>query len=708
MSHVFANETNKVLVAGMTPNYRTLVTGHLRKAGFKSVTTAANLKFARGILESDVIDWLIIGMSWKEDINGLNLLKLIRETPELSHVKVSIMVGEDEYQYAGRLMELGALSFHELATLSVEFEEELKELLQEIDRTKGDFCAAASMYVKRYCLKSEHYKDLLEFCHNRVKVEAGNPEALLELAEAHFFMNQKSKGLQLLEQVTRMAPNLQGRIKQVRSEHGLPEFTITQDISIGLFDEKTIAVLEPSEKELNWLETTLKSFGFKSVKIFRTTKELGAWVKSGHQPDLLIMEWSLPDFPAPIFIQRFMVRVKKDVPIIVINKHISESETPFLSDLGVWDHIQKPITQESLLTSLLTVVREENEPDTPRTLLRKIQRYLSDDHTREARILKERYDRNHLVTNGDSMSLEAEILFAEERFEDARDLSLKALKEPTDTLRILNTLGMSYMKLGDHTNALKCLESAQVISPFHIGRLCAIAETHLGLKDDQKFEKTMKDAKVLDEENPHVIQTEAKEAIVKGQKEKAMELMNKLPALKKVISYVNNRAVVAIQCGQFEEGIALYHEALAALPATKKELRSIVCRNMGLAFARNQQLTDAKDSLELALDCNNKKRIAQTKDLIARINKAIKLGKKLEISSPQQSKKRTSSGMDRHLDQALLYSKSFSRQDKCCLGLFISREGKVSTSDIEKKPVHFKKRPPFKRDLNFVKWGKAS
>lgn len=700
MKHSFHREKTKILVAGMTPIIRNTIVDIFHRLGFKRVSSVNNLKYAVDTLETEVIDWLIADVSFKEEVNGFRLMNLIRASPELAHLKVSFMVSEFDLKFMGKLLELGAMSFHRLINSKNETQNEMSSLLSKLDHCNGDFCCVSSHYVRKFCLKSKHYKDFLAFTLKLVHSDVGEPNTLLLLAEANFLNKKTADGAAILKQIELIAPHLEKKIIEIRKKY-IPEGGVeNQKNKFNALGIETIAILDPNATELLQMKSILESVMNRTVHGFRDSRSLLNWIKSNNQPELIIIEWSLRCVPAPIVIQRIRSLVGDEVPIVSVNHKISDADKPFLQEMGVLRHCQKPIQPDLLLSTIIWTIRESIDSTSPLTILRKIDQEYDKSNWLQVGALIKRYNAHPDVNEGDKITLVADIAYREERYLDASSLCEKALKYPTDTLRVLTILGNCYMKLHKFESALICLENCKIISPYNIGRLCSIAETHMELNHETEYQKNLAAAKIINPNSDEVLQLEAKVALVKRHTDKAMELMEKLSSLKKVISYINNRAIVSIQCGKFEEGIRLYHEGLASLPKTKKELRSIICRNMGLAFARNEQLVDAKAALKLALDCKDQKRIESIENLLIRIDKAIESEKKLGLPKlALKTQKEPKESIDQ-LDQAITYSKSLCKSDRCCGNIFIDTESDPPKAKSINKPLFFKKRLPLKQDYS--------
>jgi tetratricopeptide (TPR) repeat protein len=99
---------------------------------------------------------------------------------------------------------------------------------------------------------------------------------------------------------------------------------------------------------------------------------------------------------------------------------------------------------------------------------------------------------------------------------------------------------------------------------------------------------------------------------------------------------MNNRAVALIRVGTIKEGLDLYSRTLEAIAPDQIEIRAIVQYNLGLGYARANQLQNAINCLQEAEKCDKKKMVAKAKNLRLRVIKAMTQGRTLEIRSASE------------------------------------------------------------------------
>ncbi|WP_159455621.1 tetratricopeptide repeat protein [Pseudobacteriovorax antillogorgiicola] len=208
--------------------------------------------------------------------------------------------------------------------------------------------------------------------------------------------------------------------------------------------------------------------------------------------------------------------------------------------------------------------------------------------------------------------------------------------------------------------------------------------------NQKKYEDSIARARRISPDSKAIKELEAKNALRANQTEKARDLMNQLPSLKNVVRFTNNRAVALIQCDRFQEGIEAYKQALVALPSNKVELRCIVLYNLGLAYARADNLEEALATLKQALISQDKQRRTRVKSLMKKVLHAKKSGEPLLLPNAKSGHPLTSQEQLGDLDQDIVYAMSLDPGESCCFRIFFHYQ-----SEVPLEPYLNLKRPKF-------------
>jgi len=98
----------KALVVDDSKTIRTILTRTLNEIGFE-VLEAANGREALEVIEAEKTTVHLILLDWDmPEMNGLDLLKRLRETPEFSSMVVVMVTAQNNLDHIGEALEAGA------------------------------------------------------------------------------------------------------------------------------------------------------------------------------------------------------------------------------------------------------------------------------------------------------------------------------------------------------------------------------------------------------------------------------------------------------------------------------------------------------------------------------------------------------------------------------------------------------------------------
>ena len=702
----------KILAVAPSSVHRTQFSQAFNEMGFKNVEIIASVEAAFHMLEVDQYDWVFSPLELTSKVNIFHLLSTIRKTPQLGRVKVSVFTGKDDIMPVGRCFELGALSYHTSNITKENIKIEVEKIVSHLEVFQGDYTLVSAIYIRDFLQNLEHYRDLEAFETAMIRQYLGQPEGLLDLGKAQALNGNEVQGLKTLKQATLLNPDLKERSDTI-IEHYIPSDLSTEDESghpIDMLDIRSCIIIEPDLEVAKRIAVILRNLGVSIIKMFKNPFTAYNYAVKKDCPDLIISEWSLPDFPAPILFQRLTDRLEKDIPVIAINKNFDPSDLPQLQEMGVRTAIKKPFSDKDFFEELVWIIQQERVPNTPESIKRKIKNSIASENHEKTHILLDKFKSHGQVCPGDISCLEAEIAFEEGNFELAKIKAFEAMDSETSSLDVLNILGRSLIQLQEFDAGLRCLESANILSPYNVGRLCSIAEAHLESNNLKKYNESINRAKRISPHSKKVKEVEVKGALRANQTQKAKELMEKLPSLKNVVKSTNNRAIALIQCNRFNEGIKTYKQALQALPPNKVELKSVVLYNLGLAYARAGMLDEALSSLHQALITHDKARRTKIKKLKTKISNAQNHGAKLLLPAVKIASSTDSNERLAKLDKDIVFKMSLDHHERCCYKIFFHYQSTVDLDSYLEGSPKFSLRSSIKKEytLGLEKEMKAS
>lgn len=690
----------KIVTVHPSGTIRNLINTELRNRGYSDVVGAPDLQTVIGILETGLIHWLITPVIADDKINVYQILRLITEDPSMMDMRVSFILDESsDLPNICKAFDMGLLSCHRKMSTKADIEEEFKSLFACDLDCAGDLSLVAGEYLRQLLRESARTAELLKFEKNLLQLHVGNLKQLLHLAEAYLMNHQAEQAEQLFSQALLVDPALKPEIEALIQRYQEEAKAISAQAPMGLemLGIKSCLVLDPDTESLQLIESLLKKLGVKEIQLFQEPKIAIQWLKGPVKPELIIFEWRLPDTPGPIFVQSVRSILGFGVPLTVMNKDLTDRDLPVLHEMGVTDRIRKPIEAQAFFQDLIWVINQDRSPSEPIVLLQKIHHAMHNQDFEKLAAYTKRFMDSDKVQDSEKLLLQGELAYFRGNYPSARQLALQVLKSGVATVEVLNLLGKALMKLRDFEGALRCLENAEVLSPANVKRICQMAEAHLEQGELEAYEEKLSDAQDIAPEDHEVKELELKGSLVQGDSVKAKELMQSLQSLMNIVSFTNNRAIALIRNQRFEEGLALYEEAIQSIPNQQIELLSTLHYNKGLALARNQKLGEAKEQMEKALALKSDKIKSKISSLKQRIQKAIDGHEKLELQAVASGTKADLSTDPQKDFEKLMMALTINPGDLCLHKVWVEVQVSPALKELIEKPLRFKKRSTISR-----------
>lgn len=704
----FRDKKAKILVIESSAALRTMLTGVIRAIGYTDITTSSEVKASLSILEAERFDWVITRLQPEGEINGLDLLKVALDYKESLDIKVTLLLDEEELYCVGMALELGLLSYHTNYKNKEGFEAELQELETNLNEYNYDSMLASACYVRKHLKNTKNHNYLNQFEKILIDKPCSHPSLITCLAESEFILGNQEKGLSILKQAMMMNPEGEDRIKKIAASYDINEDELS-NLSSKVAKSNILGihhclVVISDEEERNKAKFTISKMGFISTTIKHGGQKTLEWIKDiSDKPDLVIFEWSLHDVPGPIFLQRIKKEVATDCPIVILAQGIGSNEKPLLDELGVSKVINAPHTNEELIAACVWAVHQYRHPKASKSLLIKIKNALKKKKFGEALNYRAAYFKDKNITEADKKYVDAEVAYAKGGYEKCRDLCVEAMSLAGGTpVSNLNLLGKALMQLREFDAAVRCLQNANTISPYNLGRICQIAECHIESGNKEAYDATIEQAKKIDVGAEELQETRMKAALIEKDSKTAKDLAAKLASLKGILAFTNNRAVALIRSEDYTGGEALYREALNAVPKEKSETSAVLRYNLALAYARQNSLEEAEATLIKAAKAKNQRMHLKIKALLSRVKKArennemmvfkdsTKINKQADQQEAQESY--SEAQIDKMMKEITI--------DHCCYKVFVNPEDTEAPQlkNLLANEVKFTPRKALKKD----------
>lgn len=693
MDERFKNRQAKVAIVEPVGTKRQVFADIIKSLGFSNINGFKSVRELVVYMETEPVDWIIMPLMAAENINALQILKIITENHNLSATRVSLLLEPLEQWCLKAAFNMGLFSFHPNANVKETLVNEFKGLLTNLEKNYWDTSLSAAVYFRKHLLTIGDTASLVALEEALLKLYPGDSSVLFQLGQAQFYNKQTEFGLRTLQQVALMDPSLAAEAEAFRRKVLMdPQLNLELDEkllkelqnndgppgNVNVFGVDSIVVVDGDSTVLFFIEKILKEAGVPNVQCFDRTQTAIHWLKKNAEPQLIIQEWRLPDLPGPFLLQQIRQMGHINVPVIVLSSLIKPQEMPLLREMSAAGVVPKPFDHQALYGSLVWILQQERMPTEQRVMERKIKQFLEKGRFGEAEQLKRAYLALPGISTASCRLIEAEVAYRYGQYQSVVSYAAEALKAGGDSLVLLDLLGKAFLKLGNYPSALKAFEKAQALSPLNVGRLClaALAEAEVG--GSVKAQEWLQKAKNLDKSADVVMETDCSLALLAGDLDKTRELMEGLASLSKILGYMNNRAVAMARSGKGRLGMVTYRDILAALPQKHSSMRGIVTYNLALALVRDKKLADAAVCLEQIGKVESASLDKKINSLRKRVERAIKKGIPLELNQAEISIHNGMSSTSQRMKSVAeaMAALEIPKGTICCLRLLGNGDGK--------------------------------
>jgi tetratricopeptide (TPR) repeat protein len=166
-----------------------------------------------------------------------------------------------------------------------------------------------------------------------------------------------------------------------------------------------------------------------------------------------------------------------------------------------------------------------------------------------------------------------------------------------DNLWAANKLGQHYLR---NRRAAEGIEILQKLSRFHelnAERLLVLGDAYLNAgRPSEASEALVKGQQLTGGQDIRFAEGLAKVDLLRGHVHAALHKVGKKYLSSPVIAFLNTRAVMATRAGMHDQGINLYHNAVAGVDPDDHLVIAKLYFNMGLAYVRSRRLEHGIDA----------------------------------------------------------------------------------------------------------------
>jgi tetratricopeptide (TPR) repeat protein len=356
-----------------------------------------------------------------------------------------------------------------------------------------------------------------------------------------------------------------------------------------------IALEETRESEL--VVRHLAQLGVKPI--LRVASGQEAWQKlMTRKVDLLIIGWGLREVSGLALLNRFRQLPGYELtPVMVVSQRVSAEDFSLLQELACIKHLLKtPLTRVNFEAAFNDLLDDATWYARNTNLIENLLEFAEKDGAKALSLL-----RTPLVKAPNPIPLA--LLMARKLREsgyaaEAMGLLGDILKKDPGSVPALSETGKSHFLKGDHVEASRFLEQAQVLSPKNVARLCLLGE--IDLVQDKQSVAMMRFTKALEIDPKEPTSSAAVQLIASGQGNRIKELSGGSDVTRSLASMLNMNAIGLVRSGRYGEGLEAYFAALNLI--TQNPVRARVAYNVGLAFLRWGKLEKALEWFQHAAD----------------------------------------------------------------------------------------------------------
>jgi tetratricopeptide (TPR) repeat protein len=667
--HSIVDKSAKILIVDISDTSRLTVSAGLRDAGFTDTLGVANLGVALELLEAEPKDWIITSLYAGDSVSAEKLLKMCLTDDRFKNVHVSVLLLESELKAIPTAFQNGALSWHLRNYVPEHFNTEFNELNFVLEENKNDLTLLSGHYLRKH-LRSESKNSLLVSLESELaKSYPGRSSQQLLLAEAEYINGDSESATGRLTRIISVEPECEQTAIDLAA---LYEVTLekpkTEDLG-KIFGLHSAMIVESGTESSDVARSLMLEMGVNTFEV-KDYAEAVTSVDADFSPDVVIMVWDPEDDQGMIFIQRVKSKSELETDFLVI---VSENEDwkdrALLSEMGVRSSLAKPVTRETLLAGMMKLDEDANSPKTGEAIEYKVRNLLKQNKLSEAEDIIAGLDSVANVSKGQRLLIEAQVHFANKRFDAAAKGAIESIESGCDTLFGMNFLGKCMMKKNNHEAALQCFKKAQEWSPKNLERMADISVSQYSVGQEEESQATLDSASLIDPDNTAVLAAEAAISIGKGDTEKAKTAFSKLSDSSGVLEMLNNQGVALTRDEKFSEGINFYLDALTSIPETESTARSQITYNLALAYAREGK--NLEKALEKIREVLNFKKIsnlikAKSKSLEDRLIRALEHGESFAINNSAPTEKKN---VEKMFKSGVF---QYSRGERCLYRIFVN------------------------------------
>lgn len=261
------------------------------------------------------------------------------------------------------------------------------------------------------------------------------------------------------------------------------------------------------------------------------------------------------------------------------------------------------ISSTQIRESLRNVYKEVTNLSPIRQLMKKVGDHKRNGHFQKVhQLLSPIYEK---MPNNPRIAVEhGENLLNMGNVEKAEEVLTVVANQDPPYARAKHILAKVFLKKGNHSRAVSCMQGAQLISPYNVKRLLELGNLFLDVNKPQEAKNSFDQVLSIAPKNKGGVIGKSTSMLALGEVNEALSLIKESTNTKELASIFNTSAIISIKKGNHKDAIDLYKTALNAIGKNQK-IEARLWFNMGIGFVKWKKPNDSLDCFKKAVDLDS-------------------------------------------------------------------------------------------------------
>ncbi len=599
----------------------------LTELGYKNVFQADSVLDGLNTMNANPISWVFTSLFEGQKLNGWHFLRLPIEFDSYRQVKTSFLLNSHEHDRIPALYSLGMVSSHIRPITYNSFRAEVERFTDRV-KTMTSPVQAMAADLRDQLNASQSIDELERLELGLYRWIDSSAEQRMRLIQAQLKAGNHLEALLNMKQILASNPECAASVAELSKKYLGIEDVNDYKTRINV---SAAVVVDPDEAQLRFVADALQEMGVGEVKTFTAAEAAVQYLKTADTVGLVISEWKLRDMEGKGFVQNIKLGAMRDKPFLIYSSLVNESDERLLEEIGGVFVLRKAMPKKAFKEAVTDIFARWRYPIEGEDIELKIYSSLQAGDVDYAQQLMIQFVSLPQVEKQRKLTLKGAFLYYEGDYLGAKAAIIEASKVKVPTHREIGWLGKILLKLGEFSDAQKCLDQANQMVPGNVERLCQMADVSAELGQDAATMDLVNQARDLGGDSQLVNSTFSRHAAALGQAGEAQKYMADEGVARGVVAHMNNLGVAYAASGKWKESIEAYVKALKALGKLHDDLQATVLYNLGLSLVRQNRYKEALPVLSQARSKGNLLLAKKVNQLQDKVKHAIESKKPLTL-----------------------------------------------------------------------------